>query len=46
MGEPLGETYWRGIYKIVIQQPVNEKQLAANPIGLFIDEFNIAQLVR
>lgn len=45
-GEPLGESYWRGIYTIVLQKPENEKQLEANPIGLFIDEFNIAQIYR
>ena len=46
MGEPTGESYWRGIYKVVLQQPATEKQLASNPIGLFIDEFNVAQIVR
>ncbi len=46
MGEPLGESYWRGIYKVVLKKPENERQLEANPIGLFIDEFNIAQIYR
>jgi len=46
MGEPTGESYWRGIYKIIIQKPETEKQLASNPVGLFIDEFNIAQILR
>ena len=46
MGEPIGETFWRGIYKVVIQQPKTEKQLEANPIGLFVDEFNVAQIMR
>ncbi|NTW15848.1 MAG: type IV secretion system protein [Syntrophaceae bacterium] len=46
MGEAVGESYWRGIFKIVIKQPDNEKALAANPIGLYIDEFNVAQIIR
>ena len=46
MGEPLGETSWRGIFKVIIKKPESEKELAANPIGLYVDEFNIAQLVR
>ncbi|NTV99442.1 MAG: type IV secretion system protein, partial [Chlorobiaceae bacterium] len=46
MGEPLGETYWRGIFKIVLKQPETEKELAVNPIGLYVDEYNISQLVR
>jgi type IV secretion system protein TrbF len=46
MGEPLGETYWRGIFRIVLKQPESEKELAVNPIGLYVDEYNISQLVR
>jgi type IV secretion system protein VirB5 len=46
MGDPLGETYWRGIFRVVLKQPASEKELAANPIGLYVDEYNISQLVR
>ncbi|NTW83968.1 MAG: type IV secretion system protein [Chlorobiaceae bacterium] len=46
MGEPLGETNWRGIFKIILKQPETEKDLVSNPIGLYVDEYNIAQIVR
>jgi len=39
-GMPLGDTRWRGIFKLVIQQPETEAQLAINPIGLYVDEFH------
>ncbi|NTU98030.1 MAG: type IV secretion system protein [Chlorobiaceae bacterium] len=46
MGDPLGETYWRGIFRVVLNPPASEKELAENPIGLYVDEYNISQLVR
>ncbi|TLU82326.1 MAG: type IV secretion system protein [Chlorobium sp.] len=46
MGDPLGETFWKGVFKVVLKQPSTEKDLAVNPIGLFVDEYNITQLVR
>lgn len=46
MGEPLGKIFWRGVFKVVLKQPETEKDLATNPIGLFVDEYNISQLVK
>ena len=37
MGQPL---LWRGMFKLVLQPPKNEDQMARNPIGLYIDEFH------
>jgi type IV secretory pathway TrbF-like protein len=31
---------WRGTFRVVVRTPESEEQLAANPIGLFIDEFH------
>lgn len=45
-GEPIGETYWRGIFKVVIKVPTSEKELAMNPIGFYIDEYNISQIIK
>ncbi|HED30974.1 MAG TPA: type IV secretion system protein [Prosthecochloris aestuarii] len=45
-GEPLGEEFWRGIFRIVMKQPETEEALAANPIGLYIDEFHWSKIQR
>ena len=45
-GEPLGESYWRGIFRIVLKQPQTDEQLTANPIGLYIDEFHWSRINR
>jgi type IV secretion system protein VirB5 len=45
-GEPLGDSYWRGIFKIVLKQPQTDEQLASNPIGLYIDEFHWSRINR
>ena len=31
---------WSGTFRVVVRTPESEEQLAANPIGLFIDEFH------
>jgi len=45
-GEPLGDSYWRGIFKIVLKQPQTDEQLVSNPIGLYIDEFHWSRINR
>lgn len=45
-GEPLGDTTWRGIFTIILQQPKTENEMIANPIGLFIDDYNISQIYK
>lgn len=39
-GMPLGDTRWRGVFKVLIHQPSTDAQLAANPIGLYIDDLH------
>ncbi len=31
---------WRGTFRVVVRTPESEDQIAANPIGLFVDEFH------
>ena len=45
-GELLGESYWRGIFRVVFREPKNEEQMIANPIGLYIDEFHWSRINR
>jgi type IV secretion system protein TrbF len=45
-GEPLGDSYWRGIFRIMLKQPRTEEQFASNPIGLYIDEFHWSRINR
>jgi type IV secretory pathway TrbF-like protein len=40
-GTPVGApTLWRGMFKISLQPPTTEAAMAANPIGLYVDEFH------
>lgn len=39
-GNQVSSAIWRGTFKILIRTPETEEQIAANPIGLFIDEFH------
>jgi type IV secretion system protein VirB5 len=39
-GNETASAAWRGNFRIVLRPPENEEQLAANPIGLFVDEFH------
>ena len=39
-GNEGGSAVWRGTFRVVVRTPETEEQLAANPIGLFIDEFH------
>ena len=40
-GNPAGQAVlWRGMFKLVLQAPTSEDQMARNPIGLYIDEFH------
>lgn len=43
-GLPSGDTRWRGVIKVLINQPKTAAQLAANPIGLYIDEFHWTEI--
>jgi type IV secretion system protein VirB5 len=45
-GELLGDSYWRGIFRIEFKEPQREEQMAANPIGLYIDEFHWSRINR
>jgi type IV secretion system protein VirB5 len=39
-GNELESGVWRGTFRIVVRPPESEEQIAANPLGLFIDEFH------
>lgn len=39
-GNESGSAVWRGTFRVILRSPETEEQLAANPIGLFIDEFH------
>ena len=39
-GEETATAIWRGVFRVLVRVPETEEQLAANPIGLFIDEFH------
>jgi type IV secretion system protein VirB5 len=43
-GNPTASAVWRGNFHVLIHLPEGEEDLAANPLGLFIDEFNWARL--
>jgi type IV secretion system protein VirB5 len=43
-GNPTSTSTWRGTFRILIHSPESEEDLAANPLGLFIDEFHWARL--
>jgi type IV secretion system protein VirB5 len=43
-GNPTASAVWRGNFRLLIRQPESEEDLAANPLGLFIDEFHWARL--
>jgi len=45
-GDAQGETWWRGIFRVVMHKPESEEQLAANPVGLYIDEFHWSKIQR
>lgn len=45
-GDALGQSYWRGIFKVVSNKPTSEAMLASNPIGLYIDEFHWSKIQR
>lgn len=42
-GEPIGETQYRGVFKVVIKPPTTEAGLYANPLGLLIDDMDISE---
>jgi type IV secretory pathway TrbF-like protein len=39
-GNPLGDTLWRGMFRVVLETPKTEEAIARNPIGLYVDEFH------
>jgi type IV secretion system protein VirB5 len=39
-GTQLGTSVWRGTFHVLLRVPETEDQLAANPIGLFVEEFH------
>ena len=39
-GGPGASSVWRGTFRLVVHLPDTEEALAANPIGLFVDEFH------
>jgi type IV secretory pathway TrbF-like protein len=43
-GNPTASSIWRGNFRILLREPESEEDLAANPLGLFIDEFHWARL--
>lgn len=45
-GNFLGDTFWRGIFKVKLVKPDKESDLIKNPLGLFIDEFNWSKIKR
>ncbi len=45
-GDAQGESWWRGIFRVVMHKPESEEQLAANPVGLYIDEFHWSKIQR
>lgn len=45
-GNFLGDTFWRGIFKVTLVKPDSEADLSKNPLGLFIDEFNWSKIHR
>lgn len=45
-GNFMGNTFWRGIFKIKLVKPDKESDLERNPLGLFVDEFNWSKINR
>jgi type IV secretion system protein TrbF len=43
-GNSTGSAIWRGNFRILLRTPESEEDLAANPLGLFIDELHWARL--
>jgi type IV secretion system protein VirB5 len=43
-GNPTSLAAWRGTFRVLVHTPESEEELAANPLGLFIDEFHWARL--
>jgi len=43
-GSPAAKQQFIGVFNMVYQTPKNEKQIMANPLGIFIDFFNISQV--
>jgi type IV secretion system protein VirB5 len=39
-GAEVASAVWRGTFRVLVRVPEDEEQIAANPIGLFIDEFH------
>ena len=40
-GNPIGlPVIWRGMFRVLMQQPRTEEAMARNPIGLYVDEFH------
>jgi len=40
-GNPVGlPVIWRGMFRVMMQQPKTEEAMARNPIGLYVDEFH------
>jgi type IV secretory pathway TrbF-like protein len=39
-GNEVASAVWRGSFKVIVRVPESEEQIAANPIGLYIDEFH------
>jgi type IV secretion system protein VirB5 len=39
-GNEIDAGVWRGTFRVLVRTPETEEQMAANPIGLFIDEFH------
>lgn len=39
-GNETANAVWRGTFRVVVRPPEDEEQMAANPIGLFVDEFH------
>jgi type IV secretory pathway TrbF-like protein len=45
-GNPMGKpVLWRAMLKIVLNPPGSEKQIIANPLGIYIDEFHWDRLL-
>jgi type IV secretion system protein VirB5 len=43
-GASVGATTWRGNFHMVLRPSETEEDLAANPLGLYVDEFHWARL--
>ncbi len=45
-GQALDVQYWKAIFTIKMQKPETVQELAGNPIGLYIDDFNWSEINR